>query len=94
MYFFGPTYLRLQRARAYLYLGRHATAAELLTEGLAELPPAVHRSEWAAHYLADLGAAWRALGNAAETERIAAKVAEIAAETGSTRLARRAAALR
>jgi transcriptional regulator with XRE-family HTH domain len=95
IYFFNPAYLEMQRARAYLYLpGRAAAAAGLLTTGLAALPAGVRRSEWVAWYVADLAHAYRLLGEPAEAEKAATDVAEIAAETGSKRLAARAAQLR
>jgi transcriptional regulator with XRE-family HTH domain len=94
IYFFTPDYLDMQRARAYLYLpGRAAAAAELLTAGLAALPAEVRRSEWVAWYVADLANAYRLLGEPGEAERAAAEVARIAADTGSKRLAARAAQL-
>jgi hypothetical protein len=95
IYFFSPDYLGLQRARAYLLLpGRAAAAAELLTAGLAALPAAVRRSEWAALYLIDLANAYRLLGEPDEAAKAAAEVAEIAEETSSKRLAAKALRLR
>jgi len=95
IYFFNPDYFGMQRARAYLYLpGRAAVAAELLTAGLAALPAAVRRSEWVAWYVADLANAYHLLGEHGEAAEAAAEAAEIAEETGSKRLAARAAQLR
>jgi transcriptional regulator with XRE-family HTH domain len=95
IYFFNPDYLDMQRARAYLFLpGRAAAAAELLTAGLAALPASVRRSEWVAWYVADLANAYRQLGEHGEAAKAAAEVGEIAEETGSKRLAARAAQLR
>jgi len=56
IYFYNPVYLQLQRGRAYRILGRNAKAAELLTSGLAALPPEMSRADWAAGYREDLAA--------------------------------------
>ncbi len=56
VYFYGLDYLTLQRGRAYRLLGRHAAAADLLTAGLAALPPDMRYADWAMAYQADLEA--------------------------------------
>jgi tetratricopeptide (TPR) repeat protein len=94
VYFYGADYLTMQRGRAYLYLRRYAAAAGLLTTGLNAIPEDVRESEWAAWYLADLAAAYRALGEREESAKAAEQVARIAAATASPGLAARATALR
>ncbi|MGH3902801.1 MAG: hypothetical protein ACRDTE_01160 [Pseudonocardiaceae bacterium] len=54
IYFFSPDYLVMQRGRAYRYLGRYKQAEELLSAGLAELPPEIRAAEWALTYEQDL----------------------------------------
>jgi transcriptional regulator with XRE-family HTH domain len=94
IYFFNPDMFALQRARAYLYLpGRQAAAAELLTTGIAAMPPEVRGSEWLAFYLVDLVRAYRELHEHAEAEKIAEELAALAARIESKRLAEQAAAL-
>jgi transcriptional regulator with XRE-family HTH domain len=56
VYFYGVDYLRLQRGRAYRYLGRRTKAAELLSAGLDALPVEMRGSEWAQSYVNDLEA--------------------------------------
>lgn len=56
IYFFSPDYLVMQRGRAYRYLGRHQQAEELLSAGLAALPPEIRNAEWALTYKQDLEA--------------------------------------
>lgn len=94
VYFYGADYLTMQRGRAYLYLRRYTAAVDLLTAGLGAIAPDVRESEWAAWYVADLAAAYRALGERAESAKAAAAVARIAAATASSRLAACAAAIR
>jgi transcriptional regulator with XRE-family HTH domain len=94
VYFYSADYLAMQRGRACLYLRRYAAAAELLAAGLEAIAPGVREAEWAAWYLADLAAAYKALGERGEAAKMAAEVARIAAATASPRLAARAAALR
>jgi tetratricopeptide (TPR) repeat protein len=93
VYFHGADYLAMQRGRACLYLRRYATAADLLTTGLAAIAPDVRESEWAAWYLADLAACHWALGEREEAAKAAAEITRIAAATASPRLATRAASL-
>ena len=54
VYFFGPDYLRMQRGRAYRYLGRRDESAELLAAGLDALPAELRNAEWTRTYEADL----------------------------------------
>jgi tetratricopeptide (TPR) repeat protein len=54
LYFVGPSYLEMQRGRAYLYLGRHRQAAELLERGFDALPADLREAAWARSYLRDL----------------------------------------
>jgi DNA-binding XRE family transcriptional regulator len=56
VYFFSLDYLVMQRGRAYRYLGRYRQAEELLTAGLAALPPEIRNAEWALTYEGDLDA--------------------------------------
>jgi transcriptional regulator with XRE-family HTH domain len=56
IYFFSPDYLIMQRGRAYRYLGRYKQAEELLSAGLAALPPEIRAAEWAQTYERDLEA--------------------------------------
>lgn len=90
VYFHDENYLVMQRGRAYLYLQRHAAAARLLTAGLEAVRADVRESEWAASYMLDLAAAYRALGEREAAAEAAARAARIAAATGSPRLAARA----
>lgn len=95
IYFFNPGMLTMQRARAFLYLpDRQGKAAELLTAGLASMPPELRRSEWAAFYLVDLARAFRALHEEAEVQRVVEEVDGLARQFGSRRLAEHVAALR
>ncbi|MGH2602259.1 MAG: helix-turn-helix domain-containing protein [Dehalococcoidia bacterium] len=61
VYFYGADYLRMQRGRAYRYLGRYAEAAELLAAGLGALPVEMRGAEWAQSYAEDLRAVRAAL---------------------------------
>lgn len=94
IYFFDTRMLTLQRARAYLYLhDRTEAAVGLLETGLAEMAEEVRRSEWLAHYLADLARAYRTLHENDEADRLVADIDEVATLTGSKTLARRVALL-
>jgi hypothetical protein len=57
VYFYSPEYFTMQRGRAYLYLGLHEKAADLLEAGLASMPQELHNAEWAQPYRADLDTA-------------------------------------
>jgi transcriptional regulator with XRE-family HTH domain len=95
IYFFDARMLTLQRARAYLYLeDRTEAAVELLETGLAEMAEEVQRSEWLAHYIADLARAYRTLHENDEADRLVADIDQVATLTGSEALARRVTSLR
>ncbi|RKS79270.1 hypothetical protein BZB76_0722 [Actinomadura pelletieri DSM 43383] len=95
IYFFDASMFALQRARAYLYVPERAeAAAELLEAGLAGMPTEMRRSEWIAHYLADLARVYRDFHEDGEADRIINEVDQIAQATGSSILAREVAALR
>jgi tetratricopeptide (TPR) repeat protein len=86
IYFYSPDYLELQRGLAYLYLGRYAQAVESLSAGLAQMPPEVRQSEWIAWYLVRLAAAHAHAGDPEQACFVTAQAAQIARQTGSSRL--------
>ena len=57
VYFYSPEYFTMQRGRAYLYLGLHEKAADLLESGLNSMSQELRDAEWAQTYKADLDAA-------------------------------------
>jgi transcriptional regulator with XRE-family HTH domain len=86
IYFYSADYLALQRGLAYLFLGRYAQAIELLSDGLAEMPPEVRQSEWIAWYLVRLAAAYAHAGDAEQACSVALQAVLVASQTGSSRL--------
>jgi transcriptional regulator with XRE-family HTH domain len=94
IYFHGENYLRLQRGLAYRYLGRHAAAVDLLTDGLAAVAPDVRRSDWVGAYVYQLGAAQLDAGDREAAAAAADELDELYATTAASRLATLASALR
>ncbi|MGD0560858.1 MAG: helix-turn-helix domain-containing protein [Streptosporangiaceae bacterium] len=83
---FCPAFLALQRGLACLFLGRNVHAVELLSAGLAEMPPQVGQSEWIARYLVRLAAAHARAGDPEQACSVAAQAALITRQTESSRL--------
>jgi transcriptional regulator with XRE-family HTH domain len=83
---FCPAHLKLQRGLASSYLGRNALAAELLSAGLAEMPPGVMHCEWTAWYHMRLAAAHARAGDPEQACSVAAQAALIARQVESSRL--------
>jgi transcriptional regulator with XRE-family HTH domain len=81
-----PAFLALQRGLTCLYLGQNARAAELLSVGLAELPPEMAQSEWIAGYLMRQAAAHARAGNPEQACSVATEAALIARQTESSGL--------
>jgi tetratricopeptide (TPR) repeat protein len=61
VYFYSPEYFTMQRGRAYLYLGLHEKAADLLEAGLTAMPQELRDAEWAQPYKTDLDTARKRL---------------------------------
>lgn len=98
MYFQAPAFLDLQRGVAYRYLGRtdpvrNRQATDLLTRGLAELPPDMRRSEWAAAYVCHRAVTHIQAGDPVSAAADIVEAAEIAAATASADVRGRAARL-
>jgi tetratricopeptide (TPR) repeat protein len=60
-YYYTPALFTLERALAHRHLGRHQTAADLLSAGLEALPPEHRGAEWTGDYRRALAQARRAL---------------------------------
>lgn len=73
MYFYGENWLRLQRGMCEAHLGNWASAADLLTAGLAALPESYRRDR--AWYGACLTHAWAEAGEAERAESAALRFA-------------------
>jgi tetratricopeptide (TPR) repeat protein len=86
VYFHGPAYLQLQRGLAYRLLGRHAQAIELLTTGLAAVPPESRGSESIGTYLCQLAAAHAQSGDLVTAATVLGEADRIVAATSSARL--------
>lgn len=81
IYFHNPDFFSMQRARAYLYLGRHAEAIDLLTCGIDALPPSTRNSEWCLLYRLDLAKAHAECGDLDHAVHLAAQIADSAKST-------------
>jgi transcriptional regulator with XRE-family HTH domain len=94
VYFHNPDFLAMQRGLAYRYLGRYREAIDLLTAGLAAMPPDMRRSEWVGVYVYQLARTHAETGDRDAALMALAEVDVIAAATGSARLQRLAVRLR
>ncbi|MBN1171614.1 MAG: helix-turn-helix domain-containing protein [Micromonosporaceae bacterium] len=94
MYFYDPTLFVLQRGLAYLCLGRHDQAAQLLNRGLAKLPPETRYSDWIGWYVTRLARAYLvvapdlAVSTIDEARRIAESNGSVTLTTEVCRIAR------
>jgi transcriptional regulator with XRE-family HTH domain len=86
LYFYDGAFLTMQRGLAEHYLGRHETAVDNLTAGLARLPDDVRCSDWVSWYLVRMAESQAGAGDrdaAASSLRRARAVGE---RTSATRL--------
>ncbi len=90
-YYRLPAFYDLERGLVHRLLGRekpehNQRAIDLLTAGLAGLPPEMREAEWAGEYAYHLAAACLQAGDAASAGRVAAGVRAVARATNSGRL--------
>jgi transcriptional regulator with XRE-family HTH domain len=87
IYFFSPDYLIMQRGLAYRLIGHYPEASELLSEGLAALPPEMRKSEWvASHYIFQLAVTHAKAGDIHQACELIKEATVTARQTGSARL--------
>ncbi|TQN32652.1 helix-turn-helix protein [Haloactinospora alba] len=86
VYFYSLDYLQMQRARAYMYLGYHESAAHLLSTSLDALPDEQKHTEWTAWYKVDLAKLYRHLHATELAEKVLEEVQTVASTTQSSRL--------
>jgi transcriptional regulator with XRE-family HTH domain len=86
-YFYSPGYLQMQRGLAYRLLGRTGDAIAALTAGLAETEEDVRSSEFVSVYVLHLAEEHLQAGNRDVGAQLLEQVRQVAAATGSGRLA-------
>jgi tetratricopeptide (TPR) repeat protein len=86
VYFYGPAHLQLQRGLAYRLLGRYPQAIELLTAGLAAVPPQTRGSEWLGTYQCQLAVAHAQSGDLQTATVVLGEADRIVAATSSAGL--------
>jgi transcriptional regulator with XRE-family HTH domain len=87
VYFYTPGYLAMQRGLAYGLLDRPEAAIAALTEGLASTGQDLRGSEFVSVYVLHLAEAHIDAGNRDVAARLLEQVRQVAAATGSDRLA-------
>ena len=93
IYFYSPGYLQMQRGLAYRLLGRTGDAIAALSAGLAATGEDVKSSEFVSVYVLHLAEQHLEAGNRDVAEQLLEQVRQVAAATGSQRLADEAARL-
>ncbi|GAA3961143.1 hypothetical protein GCM10023085_49480 [Actinomadura viridis] len=98
-YYAAPGFFTLEHGLTYRILGRtdpdrNATAVELLSKGLEDLPKEMRRSDWAGDFSYELGRAYLQAGERRQAAEIADDLEELARRNRSDRLAGLAATLR
>ncbi|MDL4813505.1 hypothetical protein [Actinomadura opuntiae] len=88
LYFYGSAMLTMQRGLILGYLEEHATAADLLTDGIQAMPEGTRESEWVAWYRVKAAAARALAGDPEHTVAELRAAIEILATTGGTKTLR------